>query len=151
MNEGNEPDHQAVFLYAYLQDTPGEGAWRWGLMREGRRLVGMMGCDCDALYCLYKTWFWLPSSTNLYPACVSPHLFIWFYYTQLHFIALLCLHRCRIQDRVRAITAAFYRDGPGGLAGNDDAGQISSWYVLTAMGLYQVREGVAVFVLSWNA
>jgi hypothetical protein len=28
MVAGNEPDHQAVFMYAYLENTPGEGAWR---------------------------------------------------------------------------------------------------------------------------
>src|SRR5690606_24641509 len=31
-----------------------------------------------------------------------------------------------------------YADGPGGLSGNDDAGQMSAWYVFAAMGLYPV-------------
>jgi putative alpha-1,2-mannosidase len=35
-----------------------------------------------------------------------------------------------------------YKDAPGGLAGNDDAGQMSAWYVLSALGLYQVCPGV---------
>ena len=43
---------------------------------------------------------------------------------------------------MRGITLSFYTDGPGGLAGNDDAGQISSWFVLSAMGLYQVSHSV---------
>lgn len=42
---------------------------------------------------------------------------------------------------MRTIADSFYTDGPGGLAGNDDAGQISSWYVLASMGLYQVCPG----------
>jgi predicted alpha-1,2-mannosidase len=29
-----------------------------------------------------------------------------------------------------------YNDGPGGLAGNDDAGTLSAWYILAASGLY---------------
>jgi len=29
-----------------------------------------------------------------------------------------------------------YTDGPGGLSGNDDAGQMSAWYVFAAMGFY---------------
>jgi putative alpha-1,2-mannosidase len=35
-----------------------------------------------------------------------------------------------------------YADGPGGLAGNDDAGQMSAWYVLSALGWYEVCPGV---------
>jgi putative alpha-1,2-mannosidase len=31
-----------------------------------------------------------------------------------------------------------YSDGPGGLSGNDDAGQMSAWYVFGAIGLYPV-------------
>jgi len=31
-----------------------------------------------------------------------------------------------------------YSDGAGGLSGNDDAGQMSAWYVFAAMGFYPV-------------
>jgi putative alpha-1,2-mannosidase len=41
-----------------------------------------------------------------------------------------------------------YRDAPGGLAGNDDAGQMSAWYVLSAIGFYQVAPGVPDFWLG---
>ena len=69
-NHGNEPDHQAAFMYAYTSGT-GNGSWQ-------------------------------------------------------------------MQARVREIMADQYSDGPGGLAGNDDAGQTSSWFVLAAVGIYQV-------------
>jgi predicted alpha-1,2-mannosidase len=42
----------------------------------------------------------------------------------------------RTAERVRAIMATQYRDGRGGLPGNDDAGTLSSWYVWAAMGLF---------------
>ena len=54
----------------------------------------------------------------------------------------------KTQSRVRAIMESEYRDGPGGLAGNDDAGQMSAWYVLSALGLYQVAPGVPDFWLG---
>lgn len=44
----------------------------------------------------------------------------------------------KTQREVRRILAAEYADGPGGLSGNDDAGQMSAWYVFAAMGLYPV-------------
>ena len=34
-----------------------------------------------------------------------------------------------------------YFDGPNGLAGNEDCGQMSAWYVLNAMGVYPVCPG----------
>ena len=43
--------------------------------------------------------------------------------------------------RVRGILASQFHIGPGGLPGNDDAGQMSAWYVLSAMGFYPVCPG----------
>ncbi|OIR14211.1 glycosyl hydrolase family 92 [mine drainage metagenome] len=42
----------------------------------------------------------------------------------------------KTQMQVRKILAEEYSDGPGGLSGNDDAGQMSAWYVFAAMGFY---------------
>jgi len=38
--------------------------------------------------------------------------------------------------KVHQILEEEYSDGPGGLSGNDDAGQMSAWYVFAAMGFY---------------
>ena len=40
------------------------------------------------------------------------------------------------QRIVRKILDEEYSDGPGGLSGNDDAGQMSAWYVFASMGFY---------------
>ncbi|HEX8429240.1 GH92 family glycosyl hydrolase [Hymenobacter sp.] len=42
----------------------------------------------------------------------------------------------KTQQQVRRILAEEYSDGPGGLSGNDDAGQMSAWYVFAALGFY---------------
>ncbi len=44
----------------------------------------------------------------------------------------------KTQREVRKILSEEYSDGPGGLSGNDDAGQMSAWYVFAAMGFYPV-------------
>ncbi|MES2775544.1 MAG: GH92 family glycosyl hydrolase [Bacteroidota bacterium] len=44
----------------------------------------------------------------------------------------------KTQQQVRKILAEEYSDGPGGLSGNDDAGQMSAWYVFASMGFYPV-------------
>lgn len=45
------------------------------------------------------------------------------------------------------IRGALYRDDPGGLAGNDDGGTLSAWYVWSALGLYPVA-GTDRYVLG---
>ncbi|MEO6230250.1 MAG: GH92 family glycosyl hydrolase [Ferruginibacter sp.] len=44
----------------------------------------------------------------------------------------------KTQLAVRKILNEEYSDGPGGLSGNDDAGQMSAWYIFAAMGFYPV-------------
>ncbi len=44
----------------------------------------------------------------------------------------------KTQQVVRQILYEEYSDGPGGLSGNDDAGQMSAWYIFAAIGLYPV-------------
>jgi predicted alpha-1,2-mannosidase len=45
------------------------------------------------------------------------------------------------QEQLRKIMETQYKDGPGGLAGNDDCGQMSSWYIFSALGFYPVAPG----------
>ncbi|HEY9114354.1 MAG TPA: GH92 family glycosyl hydrolase, partial [Bacteroidales bacterium] len=41
-----------------------------------------------------------------------------------------------------------YSDQPDGLSGNEDCGQMSAWYVMSAMGFYPVTPGSNVYVLG---
>jgi predicted alpha-1,2-mannosidase len=40
-------------------------------------------------------------------------------------------------DLVRRVMAEMYHDQPDGLSGNEDVGQMSAWYILSSIGLYQ--------------
>ena len=42
-------------------------------------------------------------------------------------------------DKVREVLTTLYHDRPDGLSGNEDVGQMSSWYILSAMGFYEVE------------
>lgn len=44
----------------------------------------------------------------------------------------------KTQERVHQILEEEYSDGPGGLSGNDDAGQMSAWYIFAALGFYPI-------------
>ncbi len=47
----------------------------------------------------------------------------------------------KTQNYVDSILYNLYHNAPDGLSGNEDCGQMSSWFVLSAMGLYQVAPG----------
>ena len=50
------------------------------------------------------------------------------------------------QALVRRIAQDFYADTPGGMIGNDDAGQMSAWYVFATLGLYPVVPASGTYV-----
>ncbi len=52
------------------------------------------------------------------------------------------------QARVRQIMDEFYAPRPDGLIGNEDCGQMSAWYVLSAAGFYQVTPGAPVYAIG---
>jgi predicted alpha-1,2-mannosidase len=47
----------------------------------------------------------------------------------------------KTQERVRMIMDTMYGPGVDGLCGNDDAGQMSAWYIFSALGFYPVAPG----------
>ncbi|MCH5330663.1 MAG: GH92 family glycosyl hydrolase, partial [Alistipes sp.] len=42
-------------------------------------------------------------------------------------------------EKVREVLTTLYHDDPDGLSGNEDVGQMSAWYILSAMGMYEVE------------
>ena len=54
----------------------------------------------------------------------------------------------KTQQRVRQVMTALYDNTRDGLPGNDDCGQISAWYVWSAMGLYPVDPASGEYVIG---
>ncbi len=54
----------------------------------------------------------------------------------------------RTQQVVRRIQTQLYSDTPGGTAGNDDLGAMSSWFVWSALGMYPETPGTADLALG---
>ncbi|WP_430387907.1 GH92 family glycosyl hydrolase [Dyella sp. 20L07] len=59
----------------------------------------------------------------------SHHVAYLYAYTGSHY---------KTQSRVRMLMETMYPAEPDGLAGNEDCGQMSAWYVMSALGLYAV-------------
>jgi predicted alpha-1,2-mannosidase len=54
----------------------------------------------------------------------------------------------KTQRRVRQLMDVWYGDGPLGIPGDDDGGETSSWYVLSALGFYQVCPGNPIYEIG---
>ena len=51
----------------------------------------------------------------------------------------------KTKEKVHYILNNFYKNSPDGLIGNEDCGQMSAWFVLSSIGLYQVTPGQEYF------
>ena len=54
----------------------------------------------------------------------------------------------KIPKNVRYITTNLYSDKPDGLSGNEDCGQMSSWYIFSSMGFYPVNPSNGAYVFG---
>ena len=54
----------------------------------------------------------------------------------------------KTQERVRMILDEMYTNDVDGLCGNDDAGQMSAWYVFSSLGFYPVLPGSPIYALG---
>ena len=68
-----------------------------------------------------------------------------------HHIAYLYVYAgqpWKTQARVRSLMETMYVDKPDGLQGNEDVGQMSAWYVLSALGFYPVDAVSGNYILG---
>ena len=63
----------------------------------------------------------------------SHHMAFLYHYTH---------HPLKSSYYTHRIMKELYHNAPDGLSGNEDCGQMSSWYVMSAMGLYDIAPGV---------
>ncbi|HKK39673.1 MAG TPA: GH92 family glycosyl hydrolase, partial [Cryomorphaceae bacterium] len=54
----------------------------------------------------------------------------------------------KTQERVREILTTLYTNTPDGISGNEDCGQMSAWYVFSALGFYPVTPGSNQYIIG---
>jgi len=54
----------------------------------------------------------------------------------------------RTQELVNQVRSTFYNETPCGYAGNDDCGQMSAWYIFSALGFYPFNAGSAEYTIG---
>ena len=70
---------------------------------------------------------------------------------QIPYLFALAGEPFRTQELVRNIIEEEYGTGPGGLSGNEDAGQMSAWLVFSMMGFYPVCPASNQYVITTPA
>jgi predicted alpha-1,2-mannosidase len=54
----------------------------------------------------------------------------------------------KTQERIRMILQMQYKSAPDGLGGNDDAGQMSAWYIFSSLGFYPVAPASDMYAIG---
>lgn len=70
---------------------------------------------------------------------------------QAAYLFALAGEPAKTQEWVKQIVEEEYGTGPGGLSGNEDAGQMSAWLVCSMMGFYPVCPGKPEYVIGTPA
>ena len=139
----------------YGTDYTEGNAWQysWYVPQDVAGLAGALGGD-DAL---------LNKLDQVFDAKVDPKIFAhmeditgligWYAHGNepSHHVAYLYAYAgapWRTQERLAKIMATQYAPRPDGLAGNDDLGQMSAWYVFTALGFYPVAPASNEYVIG---
>lgn len=55
---------------------------------------------------------------------------------------------CKSQKLVRQLLQEMYSPTPEGISGNEDCGQMSAWYILSALGVYPICPGTGEYVFT---
>jgi predicted alpha-1,2-mannosidase len=50
---------------------------------------------------------------------------------------------------LKIVADSMYKNGPDGLTGNDDCGQMSAWYIWTALGMYPMNPAAGEYIFGF--
>jgi putative alpha-1,2-mannosidase len=54
----------------------------------------------------------------------------------------------KTQEKVHEILTTLYTNTPDGISGNEDCGQMSAWYVFSALGFYPVTPASNTYIIG---
>ncbi|HEY4111629.1 GH92 family glycosyl hydrolase, partial [Puia sp.] len=148
-----EPFNPFQSIHEWGDYTEGN-AWQytWLVPQDVERLISMMGGDkpfvtkLDSLFVVSQSMGKEASPDisgliGMYAQGNEPN----------HHIAYLydfAGYPWKTAEKIKQIADEFYTAKNDGLCGNDDAGQMSAWYVMSALGIYPVNPANGVFVFG---
>ena len=125
--------------------------YTWAVMQDPQKLVKLMGGDAafvnkmeEMFTTESKGLFGIPDITGLIGEYAQGN-------EPVHHAAYLYNYAgapYKTQQRVREIMTKLYNDTPAGAPGNNDVGQMSAWYVFSALGFYPVNPAQGLYVIG---
>jgi len=118
------------------EDFLTEGAschYSWYVPQNVEGLIGVMGGEdefCSRLDALFEKGYYWHGNEPCH---------------QVAYLYNFAGQPWKTQKWVRRTLSSEYAPFPGGLSGNDDAGQMSAWYVFSTMGFYPVCPGIPYY------
>jgi predicted alpha-1,2-mannosidase len=143
-------------LYAqYGSDYTEGNAWQysWFVPHDVKRLIALMGgrdrfvARLDQLFSLqandekYKQVEDIAGLIGQYAHGNEPSQHIAYLYSYAG-------QPFRTQERIHQVMTTLFDDTPAGIPGNEDCGQMSAWYVFSALGFYPVCPGSLEYVIG---
>jgi predicted alpha-1,2-mannosidase len=147
-------DPRAVSHQFPGQDYMESNAWQynWHVMHDVQWMIKLMGGE-DAFCAKLDSLFDQPTYlTGCYAADVSGLIGQYAQGNQPDHHAAY-LYTCagkpwKTQERVREIMQKTYFNNPDGLPGNDDGGEMSAWFVFSALGFYPVNPADGKYIFG---
>ncbi len=145
----NAEDFDPTAYYAYY--TEGNAwQWTWSVFHDVAGLIALMG-GRDKFNAKLDAFFAAGSEVNatgLFSTHIAGMIGQYAHGNEpSHHIAYLYDYSgepWKTEELTRRIMDEFYKNEPAGLAGNEDMGQMSAWYVFSALGLYPLSPGIYV-------
>jgi len=145
----NAKDFDPAAYYAYY--TEGNAwQWTWSVFHDVAGLIALMG-GRDEFNAKLDAFFAAGSQVNatgLFSTHIAGMIGQYAHGNEpSHHVAYLYDYSgepWKTQELARRIMDELYHDAPAGLAGNEDMGQMSAWYVFSALGLYPLSPGIYV-------
>ncbi|MGA2248640.1 MAG: GH92 family glycosyl hydrolase [Verrucomicrobiota bacterium] len=134
--------------------------WNWSVMQDIPGLIQLMGGDA-AFAKKLDTLFGMGSDVNVgtyhfmiheMNEMVAQNLGQYAHGNEpVHHVIYLYDYAgqpWKTQARIRQVMDLLYQSTPDGLSGDEDTGQMSAWYVLSALGIYPVCPGTPVYLIG---
>jgi predicted alpha-1,2-mannosidase len=134
--------------------------WSWGVMQDVPGLIRLMGGD-QAFVKKLDTLFDMGSEVNVgtyhfmiheMNEMVAQNLGQYAHGNEpVHHVIYLYDYAgqpWKTQARIREVMSLLYQSTPDGLSGDEDTGQMSAWYVLSALGIYPVCPGTPDYLFG---
>ncbi|QOG00724.1 GH92 family glycosyl hydrolase [Flavobacterium sp. MDT1-60] len=114
-------------------------AWQYAFMvpHDIRGLIKLMGGDKPFSDQLQKVFDSKQFDMANEPDIAYPYLFNY-----------IKGEEWKSQDMVKKLVAAYFKNEPKGLPGNDDTGTMSAWLVYSMMGFYPISPGDPIYTIT---